>query len=255
MVTVSNLVSWHLLPNSLLYWHKRVSSTEHLGRMIAHGVGSWPMNSSQSYTFYPLPSFSRWFWQFPQLLSCSRLVKKFPVTIFQSLKKEEWIKSLERRKGFELKTQPNHFGEHRLFTGDLGKWGSPGDLTAGWQISEWVRKFSSSSVENLARHYSIKLPICSLQLVQTREALLLCGDKPQIWNKADWHAYLGLAGLRFSLLLQDCIAKEEWESNCIRHSSHSLKMDRMCGMNWESPTLWKLLFILHYLFFVPFLID
>ena len=35
--------------------------------------------------------------------------------------KEDWIKSLDRRKGFKLKTQTNHCGEHRLFTGDLGK--------------------------------------------------------------------------------------------------------------------------------------
>ena len=39
----------------------------------------------------------------------------------ESLKKEEQIKSLDRRKGFKLKTQSNHRGEHRLFAGDLGK--------------------------------------------------------------------------------------------------------------------------------------
>lgn len=51
------------------------------------------------------------------------LVKKSPVTIFQSLRKEGWIKSLDGRKGIELKTPPNHIGEHRLFTGDLGNEG------------------------------------------------------------------------------------------------------------------------------------
>lgn len=41
----------------------------------------------------------------------------------ESLKKEEGTKSQDRRKEFELKTQPNHFGECRLFTGDLGNEG------------------------------------------------------------------------------------------------------------------------------------
>lgn len=46
----------------------------------------------------------------------------FPMTIyFFRVFEEEWIKSIDRRKGFELKTLPNHCGEHRLFTGDLGK--------------------------------------------------------------------------------------------------------------------------------------
>lgn len=39
----------------------------------------------------------------------------------ESLKKEEWIKSFDGSKEFELKTQPNHCGEHRLLTGDLGE--------------------------------------------------------------------------------------------------------------------------------------
>lgn len=39
------------------------------------------------------------------------------------------------------------------------------------------------------------------------------------------------------------------------HHTQCLRMDRMCGMNWETLTLWRLLFTLPYLLFVPFLMG
>lgn len=39
------------------------------------------------------------------------------------------------------------------------------------------------------------------------------------------------------------------------HYTQCLRMDRMCGMNWETLTFWRLLFTLPSLLFVPFLMD
>ena len=53
MVTVKYIGAGTCFPVPCLYWHKRVSSTGHLGIVIRYGLGTWPMNSSQRYTFYP----------------------------------------------------------------------------------------------------------------------------------------------------------------------------------------------------------
>lgn len=101
MVTVRNLASWHLLPSSPALLAQKGVCTEHLGRRVGPGVESWPTHRSERHVhFLSLPSFRGAVPALPPR-PVAFLVKKIPVTVSQSLRKEGWIKSLDGRKETE----------------------------------------------------------------------------------------------------------------------------------------------------------
>lgn len=135
MVTVSHLVSCHLLPSfssllaqkGVLHWASWKNGQAWRGVMASELIEGRFLSLTHLGSILSClleGSFQWWHFQWP-----------FFFRVFE----EEWIKSIDRGKGFEPKTLPNHCGEHTVCS--LVIWASKGVLETGQLADRFLNEW------------------------------------------------------------------------------------------------------------------